>query len=199
MATCRRKPRIPYHVVACVPAFEHHKIDLPCPNLIFGVEHCHRGRVDKSWWLPVERLLKQSVLYAVQRRRRLEFSHWRAHDPTAHKEHLSATPRPAQAPTPRGTPAPRPTRTPTNTPFPSLLLHNLLLLRRPLFLSPPMTSLLIVFADSKRSSEPLALLDLSLCKLVDLMAFKASCARSTAVARLLGGEFLAQGVALVVY
>jgi hypothetical protein len=62
-----------------------------------------------------------------------------------------------------------------------------------------MTPFLIVFADPKRPPEPLALLDLGFRELVDLMAFKASRAGPAAVARLLGGEFLAQGVALVVY
>ena len=51
----------------------------------------------------------------------------------------------------------------------------------------------------KRPPEPLALLNLSFRKFVDLMAFETSCAGSAAVARLLGRDFLAQGVALVVY
>jgi hypothetical protein len=112
----------------------------------------------------------------------------------------SATPRPAQAPTPRRrTPTPRPTpRRPTNTPLPRLLFNNLLLLGCPLFLPLPMASLLVVLADPQRPPEPLALLNLGFRQLVDLVALEASGAGSAAVARLLGGEFLAQGVALVV-
>jgi hypothetical protein len=62
-----------------------------------------------------------------------------------------------------------------------------------------MASFLVIFADSKRPSEPLALLDFGFRKLVDLMALQSSRARSAAAARLLGCEFLAQGIALVVY
>ena len=62
-----------------------------------------------------------------------------------------------------------------------------------------MAPLLIVLANPKRPPEPLALLDLRFRKLVYLMTLQASRAGSTTVARLLGVEFLAQGVALVVY
>ena len=62
-----------------------------------------------------------------------------------------------------------------------------------------MAALLVILADPKRAPEPLALLDLCFRELVDLMALEAPCAGSAAVTRLLGGEFLAQGVALVVY
>lgn len=62
-----------------------------------------------------------------------------------------------------------------------------------------MTPFLVIFANPKRPPEPLALLNLGLRELVHLVAFKASRAGPAAVARLLGGEFLAQGVALVVY
>ena len=62
-----------------------------------------------------------------------------------------------------------------------------------------MAPLLVVFADSKRPPEPLALLDLRLRKFVHLMALQSSRAGPAAAARLLGGESLAQGVALVVY
>jgi hypothetical protein len=62
-----------------------------------------------------------------------------------------------------------------------------------------MASFLVVFADPKRPPEPLALLDLGLRELVDLMAFEAARTGPAAIARLVGGEFFAQGVALVVY
>ena len=62
-----------------------------------------------------------------------------------------------------------------------------------------MAPLLVIFADSKRPPEPLALFDFGFRKLVDLMALQSSRAGPAAAARLLGGEFLAQGVALVVY
>lgn len=62
-----------------------------------------------------------------------------------------------------------------------------------------MAALLVILADPKRAPEPLALLDLGFRELVDLVALETSGAGPAAVARLLGGEFLAQGVALVVY
>ena len=146
--------------------------------------------VSRAWPIAVAACDKLSIkVFGIQ----LSSSDHNAH------QHSSATPRPAQTPAPARTPAPRPTPRPTNTPLPRLLFHNLLLLRRALFLSLPMASFLVVFTNPKRPPEPLALFDLSFRKFVDLMAFETSCAGSAAVARLLGGEFLAQGVALVVY
>jgi hypothetical protein len=62
-----------------------------------------------------------------------------------------------------------------------------------------MTPFLVIFADPKRPPEPLALLNLGFRELVHLVAFEAARAGPAAVTRLFGGEFFAQGVALVVY
>jgi hypothetical protein len=62
-----------------------------------------------------------------------------------------------------------------------------------------MAALLVIFADSKRPPKSLALLDLGFRKFVYLMALQSSHTGPAAAARLLGGELLAQGVALVVY
>ena len=166
-------------------AVDEQEISASLSRCSFGCE-----TVSRAWPIAVAACDKLSIkAFCIQ----LSSSDRNAH------QHSSTTPRPAQTPTPARTPAPGPTSRPTDAPLPRLLLHNLLLLRRALFLSLPMTSLLVVLANPKRPPKPLALFDLSFRKLVDLMAFETSCAGSAAVARLLGREFLAQGVALVVY
>ena len=62
-----------------------------------------------------------------------------------------------------------------------------------------MASLFVILTDPKRSSQLLALFDLGFRQLVDLVALQSSRAGPASVARLLGFEFFAQSVALVVY
>lgn len=65
-----------------------------------------------------------------------------------------------------------------------------------------MTALLIIFPNAQRAPQLLALFDLRLSQLMDLMALEFLRVRAsntaTAAARLLRLEFLAQGIALVV-
>ena len=123
------------------------------------------------------------------------------HIANANQRNTSTTPAPTRTPAPRRAPTATPAAAgaAANTPLPRLLFHHLLPLRRPLFLSPPVAAFFIVFADPQRAPQLLALCDLSLRQLVHLVALQASSAGPAAVARLLGFEFFAQRVALVVY